>query len=73
MTKKDFVELAAQLALVKSEMLVNTTDNAGARTIAEATWSRCVYAVVLACRATSANFDRGKFLHACGIPNIGVK
>lgn len=77
MTQKDFIELAEQLAIVKREMLANTQENGRvddhARTIAELTWTRCVYAVVLACRATSANFDRGKFLTACGIPNIGIK
>ena len=73
MTKKDFIELAEQLAIVRREMLVNTEHSPGARTIAEATWARCAYGVMLACRSTSANFDRSKFLTACGVPNIGVK
>lgn len=67
MTKKDFNELAAQLLIARNEMLSNTKDSPGARVIAQATWIRCVYAVILACRATSANFDRAKFMSACGI------
>jgi hypothetical protein len=73
MTKKDFNELAQQLAIVRREMMAHTEDSEAARTIADATWNRCVYAVMLACKSTSANFDRGRFLTACGIPNIGVK
>jgi hypothetical protein len=62
-TKKDFNELAQQLAIVKP----SDKDS-----IAFAQWCKCVYSVMLACKATSANFDRGRFLTACGVPNIGV-
>jgi hypothetical protein len=71
MTKKDFIELAEQLAIVKREYDAKRHDFHG--TAAEDMWKECVYAVMLACKTTSANFDRGKFLNACGIPNIGVK
>jgi hypothetical protein len=64
MTKKDFNELSQQLAIVKPD-----TDHG----VVYAKWSECVYAVMLACKSTSANFDRGRFLTACGVPNIGVK
>ena len=72
MTKKDFDELAEQLAIVKREIDV---DHAGFNPsehdmlVATAAWQRCVYAVTLACKATSATFDRGRFIKACGIPN----
>jgi hypothetical protein len=68
MTQKDFKELAKQLAIVKREYDAKRHDSA-----AEDMWKECVYAVMLACKATSANFDRGKFLNACGLPNIGIK
>lgn len=70
MTQKDFIELAEQLAIVKREA-ASFADND--QVFCDDTWARCVYAVVLACRATSAKFDRGKFLTACGIANIGIK
>jgi hypothetical protein len=74
MNKKDFNELAQQLAIVKPTF---TGDKDSMEYlyhgIEHAKWSECVYAVMLACKSTSANFDRGRFLTACGVPNIGVK
>ncbi len=65
MTKKDFNELAAQLAIVKAEI-----QNGLRPDIQETAWRKCVMAVMLACKATSANFDRNRFLTACGLPNV---
>jgi hypothetical protein len=67
MTRKDFDELAAHLSLARAEIVANTAPDTGERTIALATWTRCVHSVAMSARATSARFDYPHFLHACGV------
>lgn len=69
MTKKDFVELAEQLAIVRRKYETKSCVNHGENWAGKDIWERCVDAVVLACRTTSANFDAQKFRQAC---NAGV-
>jgi hypothetical protein len=65
MTKKDYVALAAALKATKPP------SNADA--YAQQQWRDCVQAVFEVCVKDNPDFHRGKFLTACGIPNIGVK
>jgi hypothetical protein len=67
MTRKDFIELANQLALVKDRIEADwdTAEWNNPRDV----WRECVQAVMLACRTTSANFNTARFLEACGVPN----
>ena len=63
-TKKDFDELAEQLALVRRELEAGRT---GGPEVADALagWLRCVNAVGRALRVTSARFDFERFRDAC--------
>jgi hypothetical protein len=70
MFQKDFEELAEQLAIVKRNIDYKHVYSDKSKAIADNIWRECVYAVHLACKSTSARYDRGKFMAACGIPNI---
>ena len=63
-TKKDFEELAKQLALTRQEIEAGRTG--GPEVVdALAGWLRCVNAVGRALRTTSARFDFERFRAAC--------
>lgn len=65
MTKKDYLALAAAFKTTKPPK------NADA--YAQQQWRDCVLAVIEMCARDNPNFHRGKFVAACGVPNIGVK
>lgn len=69
MTTKDYIELAKQLEIVRSTYMQEYDIGSPPNHMAELIWGQCVQAVVRACLATSANFNRAKFLTACGVPN----
>lgn len=62
MNEKDFVELAEQLAILRRELIWYPLSRSAS---AVDVWRKCVSAVVLACQATSANFDAVRFRAAC--------
>ena len=67
MTKKDFIELARQLAMCKPEQR-DETDNEYRLMLQ--VWKECVLAVNTANRnqySGSASYDSGRFLRACGL------
>jgi hypothetical protein len=58
-TKKDFEALAAALKQQKP------SDNR-----AYVTWRNCVIAIMDVCSRGNPEFSQGKFISACGVPNI---
>ena len=71
MTQKDFKALAAAL---KETMPVYTGDKGHADYAYHCEeygqWKQDVVAVLMACEDTNPKFHKGKFIAACGIPNI---
>lgn len=61
MSRKHFIQFANQL----SEERPITSDN----TIPFKLWVRCCKAVATVCNENNANFDRFRFLDACGVPD----
>ena len=72
MTKKDYIALAAALKAVKPTYTPHDdTPDHGA--LAYHQWVRDVTAVMDVCVTDNRDFHKGKFMTACGVPNIGVK
>ena len=71
MTKKDFIAFAAAL---KATMPVYTGDHGHADYAYHceeyAQWKQDVIAVLEVCAKSNPAFDKGRFIEACGIPNI---
>ena len=65
MTKKDYIALATALEAVKPDPLDHT--------LASRKWGECVNAILEVCARDNPAFHRGRFLDACGVPNIGIK
>ena len=68
MTKKDYIALAMALKTAKP-----IKPDAPKKYGPYAQWTDCVYVVMQACQNDNPAFHRGKFLTACGVPNIGIK
>ena len=71
MTKKDYIALAAALACAKPILAsdADAADNA-IFTFKHNQWLHDVMAIMNACRAGNAKFNRNIFADACGVPNV---
>ena len=71
-TQKDFIALAKQLKAIKPTYTPNDDpEDHGA--IRYQMWTECVIAVMNVCIEDNPKFHKGKFMTACGVPNIGLK
>ena len=74
MTKKDFGALASAFIRTKPLFIGDMDSMAFLHHSLEYNmWKDCVIAVMEACIADNPKFDKGKFMTACGVPNIGLK
>lgn len=58
MSRKHFIQFANQLSEERPTTKVPFK-----------TWVRCCKAVAVVCNEDSSNFDRSRFLDACGVPD----
>lgn len=71
MTKRDFIAFAAKL---KACMPVYEGDKDNIDYLYHgfqySQWVQCVRAVLEVCEASNPKFSKGKFIAACGVPNL---
>jgi hypothetical protein len=61
MSRKHFNDLAQQLSFQKP--------NGSDKTLVMKTWVRCCLSVASVCNNHNSNFDKARFLDACGVPD----
>lgn len=61
MSRKHFNDLALQLSFEKPD--------GSDKTLVMKTWVRCCLSVASVCSSHNSNFDKTRFLDACGVPD----